>query len=992
MAKYDHRAIEKKWQKIWEEHNAFRAQDNDGEKNYLLIEFPYPSGDGLHVGHIRSWTALDIVARKHRAEEKNVLYPIGWDAFGLPTESFALKTGKDPRVVTKENTDNFRRQIKRLGLSFDWSREINTTDPSYYKWTQWIFLQLYKHGLAYKAKTLINWCPKDKIGLANEEVVDGRCERCGTVVEKREKEQWMLAITKYAQRLYDDLDTVDYITAAKIGQRNWIGPSEGAEIEFQVAGKYKFVLLHGYKGGPDKDFFPWLKKELEAKGHEVIVPLLPHSEVERSTEELDMQVALSASMYDENTIVVGHSLGCIVALKIAEKKKIGGLVLAGGFLDGNFIDHERPFIKNYDWDIDVQKIKENTGWIRILQDKNDDIISLEQAKKLSTTLSVPFELVAASQPHYNSNIEPEILKASVPSIKVFTTRPDTLFGATYLVLAPEHPLAQELVEKSSNKDEALRYIVVAKKKTEIERTTEGKEKTGVEIKGVKAINPANKEEIPIWVADFVLGGYGTGAVFADAHDQRDFDFAKKFGIPLKTTLKPPAIDDDSKIRNLEECYEGKGVLYNSGEFSGLTSDEAIPKIGAKFGKLVTTYKLRDWVFSRQRYWGEPIPMIFCEKCGWQPVPEKDLPVLLPEVEKYKPTDTGESPLANIKEFVETTCPKCGSSAKRETDVMPNWAGSSWYYLRYCDPHNDKEFAAQDKLKHWTPVDWYNGGMEHTTLHLLYSRFWHKFLFDLKLVPTSEPYMKRTSHGLILAEDGSKMSKSKGNVVNPDSLIERYGADALRLYEMFLGPFDQPVAWSTDSIAGVYRFLERAWHLSEKVSAPQNSLTPLRAAQPSSVTHLDTLLHQTIKKVTDDIESLKMNTAVSSLMILNNHLAELEKVPQKSYEIFLQLLAPFAPHVTHELAERAGIKREEWEKWPVADASKLVASTVQIAVQINGTKRAVIELPTNISKEKALEAAKAAVGKWIEGTVIENTVFIPGRIINFVVISPHTTVW
>lgn len=762
---YDHREIEQKWQKKWEEDNAFAASGS-GEKEYLLIEFPYPSGDGLHVGHIRSWTALDIIARKRRAQGKNVLYPIGWDAFGLPTENYALKTGKDPRLVTKENTDNFRRQIKSLGISFDWSREINTTDPAYYKWTQWIFLQLYKKGLAYKARTLINWCPKDKIGLANEEVVDGRCERCGTPVEKREKEQWMLAITRYAQRLYDDLNTVDYIPAAKMGQRNWIGPSEGAEIDFAIA------------GGDQK-------------------------------------------------------------------------------------------------------------------------------------------------------------------IKIFTTRPDTLFGATYMVLAPEHPLVQELAGRSQNEKEIWGYVEATKKKTEIERTTEGNEKTGVEIKGVKAINPASKEEVPVWVADYVLAGYGTGAIMAvPAHDERDLAFARKFNLPVKEI----------------ELGDPKEMTKKAG------------------GKWVTTYKLRDWVFSRQRYWGEPIPMINCPKDGWVPVPEKDLPVRLPEVKKYEPSETGESPLVNIAEFVNTTCPVCGGPAKRETDVMPNWAGSSWYYLRYTDPGNSKEFAGQEKMKYWTPVDWYNGGMEHTTLHLLYSRFWHKVLFDMKLVPSSEPYIKRTSHGLILAEDGSKMSKSKGNVINPDDLVERLGADTLRMFEMFLGPFDQPVSWNTDSIAGIRRFLERALALKEKTG--DTKLTK----------ETEVLLAQTTVKVSRDIDALKFNTAVSSLMILCNHLGELPQIPEVAYVTFIKLLFPFAPHLTSEIASQSGYSDGAIGKeWPVADSSKLIADTVKITVQVNGRMRATIELPAAVSQEDAINAARtdANVKKWIETGKEKKAIYVPGKIINFV---------
>lgn len=947
MAAYDHKKIEKKWQERWEASQAFRAvEDTTREKNYLLIEFPYPSGEGLHVGHVRSWTALDVVARKRRAQGKNVLYPIGWDAFGLPAENYAIKTGIHPKIVTKQNTDNFRRQIKALGISFDWSREVNTTDPAYYKWTQWIFLQLYKNNLAYKAKIPVNWCPKDKIVLANEEVIDGACERCGTLVEKREKEQWMLAITKYAQRLYDDLDTVEYIERAKVQQKNWIGPSEGAEIDFEIADT---------------------------------------------------------------------------------KKKI----------------------------------------------------------------------------------------------KIFTTRPDTLFGATYMVLAPEHPwLAEELAKSQpgiENAEEVRAYITEAKQKSDIDRSAEGKEKTGVELKGVSAINPATKENIPLFVADYVLGNYGTGAIMAvPAHDERDGEFAAKFHIKSKDVLEPfytqttepgkvregepydhrdaiiavvkhwkeekyialrwkevawgtfitggiekgQTAEEAAKMEIREETgfltpelvtdyglvhglfyhvpkkvnrfaharalvfklkdnsqdavaaeeaarhevvwltieelkkfltpdthlhilrlmtgtqgpFTGEGILKDSGDFTGLTSEEAKKKItDAVGGTWVKTFKLRDWVFSRQRYWGEPIPMIYCEKDGWQPVPEDQLPVTLPEVEKYQPTDTGESPLAAMEAWVATTCPTCQGPARRETDVMPNWAGSSWYYLRYTDPANTKEFASQERLTHWTPVDWYNGGMEHTVLHLLYSRFWHKFLYDIKLVPTAEPYMKRTSHGLILAEGGEKMSKSKGNSVSPDTIVETYGADSLRLYEMFLGPFDQPVAWNTPAIIGVRRFLERVWKL-------EVGDTPASAA-------VETLLHQTIKKVTEDIENLKMNTVVSSLMILLNALEEQPSVSQDVYKIFLQLLAPLAPHLTSELWEKAGFESEVTvQPWPQFDASKILATTVPVAVQVNGKLRATIELSPTAGEEEALSAARAdaQVQKWLVLGKEVKAVYVAGKIISFVI--------
>lgn len=761
---YKPQEIEKKWQDRWLENNAFRADDfSDKPKYYILVEFPYPSGAGLHIGHPRSYVGLDVIARKRRRDGYDVMYPIGWDAFGLPTENYALKTGRDPHIVTKENSDTFRTQIRSLGISFDWSREVDTTDPKYYKWTQWIFLQLFKHGLAYKATTAINWCPKDKIGLANEEVVDGKCERCGTPVEKREKEQWMLAITKYAQRLYDDLDTVDYIERAKTQQKNWIGPSEGAEIDFPIAG----------------------------------------------TEE---------------------------------------------------------------------------------------------------------------------------------KIKVFTTRPDTLFGATYMVLAPEHPLVAALPVTNGADVEA--YVTATRAKTDIDRTAEGKEKTGVELKGVKAVNPATKEEIPIWIADYVLAGYGTGAIMAvPAHDERDNDFAKKFNLPIREI----ELEDPKKM---------------------------VSQVG---GTWVTRFKLRDWVFSRQRYWGEPIPMVRCEKDGWVPVPESELPLELPHVEKYQPTDTGESPLANITEWVNTKCPKCGGPGKRETDVMPNWAGSSWYYLRYCDPHNDTTLADKKKLEYWTPVDWYNGGMEHTVLHLLYSRFWHKFLYDIGVVPTSEPYKRRTSHGMILAENGMKMSKSKGNVINPDEMVERFGADALRVYEMFMGPFDQAIAWSTDGLVGMYRFLERVWALSEKAEdIPVSGDTEIA-------------MNQAAKKVGEDIEQMKFNTALSQLMIYSNELTKLEKVPKEAYEMLLKLLAPFAPHMTEELWEGAGHKSSiHEEKWPSFDASKLESDTVTIAVQVAGKTRGTVSVPRGASQEAVLAAIRDDVRlAALVPAKPSRVIFVPGKIMNLI---------
>ena len=962
MKNYDHKKIEKKWQGVWEKSKIYEAKTGaKGKPFYGLIEFPYPSGAGLHVGHPRPYIAMDIVSRKRRMEGYNVLYPIGWDAFGLPTENYAIKTGVHPAKVTKQNTDNFRRQIKLLGTSFDWSREINTTDPTYYKWTQWIFLQMFKKGLAYKKKTEINWCENCKIGLANEEVVGGVCERCGGSVVKKEKEQWMLTITKYADRLDKDLDDVNYLEKIKIQQRNWIGKSEGSEIEFKI-------------------------------------------------------------------------------------------------------------------------------------------------------------------------------KDSQEKIEVFTTRADTIFGATYVVLAPEHELVEKFKSQISNWKEVGNYIKEVRNKPDIERTAEDKVKTGVELKGIKAINPANNEEISIWIADYVLATYGTGAVMAvPAHDERDFEFAKKYNLEIKQVVmslendrvNPPRygfeevkrntvivflknketgkyallnwhdslegittgimggieegqtpeeavlaeikeeaslegvvitkklkwitgarycashkkqnrcaithtyLAEINNIKNQGEIDENEkkihslawvdekdvinkitpdhqkfilkqlfnetplcddGVLLNSNKFNDMTSGEARKEI-TKFvgGKIVTKYKLRDWVFSRQRYWGEPIPIIHCAKCGYVPVPEKELPILLPKVKAYLPTDNGESPLATIKSWVNTKCPTCKGPAKRETDTMPNWAGSSWYFLRYTDPRNKKEFASKKALAYWMKngVDWYNGGMEHTTLHLLYSRFWHKFLFDLKLVPTSEPYMKRTSHGMILAEGGDKMSKSKGNVINPDDIVKTYGADTLRVYEMFIGPFDQAVTWSTESIIGSRRFLDKVFRLSLKIN------------KNNSTKEVQNILHKTIKKVTEDIESMSFNTAISSLMVLVNEMEKVENLSKKDFKMFLQILAPFAPHLAEELwqmfsapqglalgSKKArpfpaeSIHKSPWPKW---DKEKIIDEMIKIAVQVNGRVRAEIIVKNEEDEEvvKKLALKDKGIIPWIENKEIRRIIYVKGRIVNIV---------
>ena len=803
MAKdYNYAQIEKKWQDIWDEKQTFAAKDDYSlPKFYGLVEFPYPSGQGLHVGHPRSYTAIDIVCRKKRLEGYNVLYPMGWDAFGLPTENFAIKNHIHPAEVTKKNIANFKRQLKSLGFSFDWSREINTTDPSYYKWTQWIFLQLYKKGLAYKKKMSVNWCTSCKCVLANEEVVNGHCERCGSEVIHKEKSQWMLKITDYAEKLLEGLDDVDFIERVKTQQRNWIGRSYGTQVKF------------------------------------------------------------------------------------------------------------------------------------------------------STNIGDTFE--------------------------VFTTRADTLFGVTYMVMSPEHPLIQKWADKITNMDEVSAYKQEAAKKSDFERTELAKDKTGVKINGVTAINPVNGKEIPIFIADYVLISYGTGAIMAvPAHDTRDWEFAKKFNLPI---IEVVAGGEDVQKAPYTECAAGK--LVNSGFLDGMSVEEAKKAIQnwlkeRNLGELKTNYKLRDWVFSRQRYWGEPIPIVHCDKCGYVPLPESELPLVLPNVDSYEPTDNGESPLAKMTDWVNTTCPHCGGPAKRETDTMPQWAGSSWYFLRYCDPHNDKELASPEALKYWTPVDWYNGGMEHTTLHLLYSRFWHKFLYDIGAVPTPEPYAKRTSHGMILGENGEKMSKSRGNVVNPDEIVRDYGADTMRLYEMFIGDFEKAAPWSQSSIKGSKRFLDKIWALSDKLTDGDDYRPELESA-----------FHRTIKKVTEDIEGLKMNTAIAALMSLLNDIQSQGGINRAEFKTYLILLNPFAPHITEELWQQAGFKGMLNEaEWPAYDESKCADSTVEIAVQVNGRIKVRINVAADITAADAIAAAKreSAVAELTEGKSIVKELYVPKKLVNIVV--------
>ncbi len=803
---YNFKDIEKKWQEKWYSEGTFNAKDDFSMKKwYGLIEFPYPSGQGLHVGHPRSYTALDIIARKRRMQGYNVLFPIGFDAFGLPAENYAIKNHIHPKITTEKNINHFKEQLKSIGFSFDWSREINTTDPNYYKWTQWIFIQLYKHGLAYKTTMPINFCTGCKVGLANEEVVNGVCERCGSPVVQKEKSQWMLKITEYAQRLIDDLDDVDYLDKIKAQQRNWIGRSEGAEVEFKISGTDK-------------------------------------------------------------------------------------------------------------------------------------------------------------------------------TLTVYTTRPDTLFGATYMVVAPEHHIIEELKDKITNMDDINDYKYKASLKSDFERAELNKEKTGCEIKGIKAINPLTGKEIPIWISDYVLITYGTGAIMAvPAHDTRDHDFAKKFDLPIIQVIKSNS-GEEVDIEKEAFTDVATGILINSGFLNDLSVTDAKKKVieyleENKIGEKKVNYKLRDWVFSRQRYWGEPIPMVHCDKCGWVPIDEKDLPLRLPDIEDYEPGENGESPLAKHTEWINTTCPHCGGHATRETDTMPQWAGSSWYYLRYMDPHNNDALASKEALKYWSPVDWYNGGMEHTTLHLLYSRFWHKFLYDIGVVPTKEPYQKRTSHGMILGGNGEKMSKSKGNVVNPDDIVEEFGADAFRVYEMFMGPFDQTAPWSMESIRGCAKFLDRVWNLQT-----------LLVDGTEYSAKFEKMIHQAIKKVSYDIEDMKFNTAVSTLMTMVNEFYKAKTINKAEFKTLLQLLNPFAPHMTEELLHTVLDEKEDFAymKWPEYDEAKTIADEITLPIQFNGKLKGTVQIDLDEDESSVKEKVHNVIDSKLDGKTIVKEIYVRNKIYNIVV--------
>ncbi|MBI2356364.1 MAG: leucine--tRNA ligase [Candidatus Doudnabacteria bacterium] len=1001
MTKYDHKAIEKKWQNAWEKEKTYQASDAGKKpKKYVLIEFPYPSGEGLHMGHLRPYTAGDTYSRYFRMKGCEVLYPIGWDAFGLPAENFAIKNKVHPRVSTAKNIANAKKQLQNWGISFDWSREINTTDPDYFKWTQWIFLQFYKAGLAYEATGLINWCPKDKTGLANEEVIDGRCERCGTVVEKKELRQWYLKITAYAEKLLEGLKELkEWPEPVKLQQENWIGKSEGAEIEFPIAQKgiRKFIILHGRGSRPKDHFYTWLKKKLESKGFEVQSPQMPGGEEPKDDECADF-IQQHCNL-DEHTVVIGHSFGGIVALRLLERgARLAGAILVATPFTGKFMDGKnRPTVtaaakKGFDF----AAVIKNCGFFKVISDTTDYVVAMSDGESYAAKLGVNLIKAAAAKPHFLDEQEPELLTIILSRIAVFTTRVDTLPGATFLVLAPEHPLISNLKSQIKNWAEVKKYIENAKKKTDMQRAAVEKEKTGIFL-GSYAVNPATKEEIPIWVADYVLMGYGTGAIMAvPAHDERDFEFAKQYKLPIRTVINNPsqpplnlrggetAEEPPLNIRGGEgELFTGEGLLINSDGYDGMSTEEARKKIAKDFGQPKVQYKLRDWVFSRQRYWGEPIPLIHCQNCGTVPVPEEDLPVTLPEVKDYEPTGTGESPLAAIDEWVNVKCPNCGGPAKRETNTMPQWAGSSWYWLRYADPDNKKEMAGKKLLKRWTPVDVYFGGMEHTTLHLLYSRFWNLFLYDQGHVTAKEPFTKRVPHGIVLGPDGEKMSKSRGNVVNPDEIIEKFGADALRMYEMFLGPHGDTVSWNDKGIMGIKRFLDRVLRYQE-------------ISKDLPRVEKKNLLHKTIKKVTQDIEGFRFNTAISQMMIYLNEVwkvsedenrIEVDFVTKEEWQEFLKLLAPFAPHLTEELWHQLGHKDSiHLKEWPKFDPKLAQDTKVTFVVQVLGKVRATLEMPAGTSQQEVKEKALAGenVNRHLEGKKIVKEIFVPDKLINFVI--------
>lgn len=1121
MKKYNHKEIEKKWQKFWDQNQIYTAPDSAPDKDnfYLLVEFPYPSGN-LHVGHWYAFAVPDVLARMLRMQGKNVMYPIGFDAFGLPAENAAIKNKVNPRDWTLSNIDYMTKQIRSMGTSFDWTRKVVACDPDYYKWTQWLFLQLYKKGLAYQKETAVNWCPKDKTVLANEQVISGRCERCDSEVIQKQMLQWNIKITDYADRLIDDLGALDWPEQIKESQRNWIGRSEGAEIDFplEMGKKYTYVLLHGFRALAEDPHLQYLRDGLEKMGHTVIVPQLPNPDAPVESEQV--AAALAATTYDENTVVFGHSLGTVVAMKVLEKldKPIARLVLAGGFIKPEFKDRPRNFEKTFSWTFDAAKIRTNAKSITILHDPRDYAITDAQRSDLETLLGTKAQICASDKPHFCGEREFDVLMWLRPTIRVFTTRPDTLYGATYMVLAPEHPwvtLALQHKTVLTNNDEVQVYVTAAGKKTELERQQETKEKTGVLLGGVSAVNPATGEKIPLYVADYVLGHYGTGAIMAvPAHDERDYAFAQKFGIPVKQVIMPVFGTEnrrdgavhretisafvrrkDDKILMLqwpefkwttgvlggiekgetagqaavrevleETGYKAKCVfespfsieshfyadhkkewrsrmdhpvlleliddapaavtpeesakhssmwmdideaissssfgnnklalemavgrvsayveprygeiqeIANSEGYNGMEALAAKKTMTEAFGRAKKTYRLRDWIVSRQRYWGAPIPIIHCAKCGPVAVPDEQLPVVLPDVEDYLPSGEGKSPLAKVSSFLNTKCPTCGSDAQRETDTLDTFVDSSWYFLRYSDPKNPAQFASKEKMDAWMPIDLYSGGAEHTTMHVLYSRFWQKALFDCGLVKDAEPYTRRMNRSIILGPDGQKMSKSRGNVVDPDAVVEQLGADTVRMYLAFIGPYNEVASypWNPDGVVGVRRFLERFAAVSEIV-------------QDATVNSLEPVLHKTIQKVGQDIAALKLNTAISQMMILLNAVEKEKHFGKTQWETFLKILAPFAPHLTEELWHESGHEDSiHIQSWPKYDEKLLSSQDVTIAVQMNGKARATITITADADKEATEKAAREALADRLASVKVLRTIVVPGRIVNFVV--------
>lgn len=1123
MERYDHQKIEKKWQEKWKEEELYETKDSvRGKENYYtLVEFAYPSGN-LHVGHWYAFSVPDMYARYMRMNGYNVMYPFGFDSFGLPAENAAIKRGRNPRDWTYSNIAYMRDQLDTMGTMFDWSREVVTSDPKYYKWTQWLFLEFLKNNLAYRAETKVNWCSSCKTVLANEQVVSGSCERCGTDIEQKQMEQWMFKIRDYADRLLEDLEELNWPEPIKEAQRAWIGRSEGAELDFEIEQDISgndFLLLHAHKGSSRNEYIPWLKKELESRGAQSVTTLdLPGG----ANPDMETQLAFLEDTYTftERTVVVTHSLSGPLMLKMLPrlKKKIYKVVFVAPPLKPVFIDKERPELEQYtDWEFDFDAASKNVQRVVVVADTYDPVVPKAQTETIARSLGGRYTLREAEEAHFDGAVEPEVLHAVLSSIKVFTTRPDTLYGATYMVIAPEHELVNELQEKIENWDEVEKYVKQAGKKTELERQ-ENKEKTGVELKGVKAVNPGTQEEIPIWVADYVLSTVGTGAIMAvPAHDERDFAFANTYQLPIRQvvatrsenhagyevvdtketvernnvyvfvqhpekeeflflewkaekewgtspiiggvnkgetyedaarreireetgytdigdvsdvgfevhslyfhpvkdvnrhgkarvfytelkSLKQETVAPEERAQhesvwipkehvlkklpyeNLKIAWEyfvepyaltGEGVLINSGDFDGLSTEEAREKITESVGGTKKTqYRIRDWGVSRQRYWGCPIPVVYCDTCGVVGVPETELPVELPEVEDYVPSGDGKSPLAKVSDFVNTTCPECSRPAKRETDTLDTFVDSSWYFLRYTDPHNEEKFADKKKMNKWMPINFYSGGAEHTTMHLLYSRFFQKVLYDLGHVADKEPYTRRMNRGIILGPDGNKMSKSKGNVIDPDDVVKRYGTDTVRTYLAFIGPYNEVghYPWSTESIVGVRRFLDRVWKLARNLQRKSSDETVLE-------------VHKTIQRVTLDIQQLKMNTCIAAFMSFMN-VAERSDIAQEEFETFLTILAPFAPHLTEELwREMLGHTTSiHLEEWPQYDPGMLQEEAVTIVIQINGKKRSTITVSSDVEKEEVLKEAKKAVEKWLTNATIQKEVYISGKLVNLV---------